>query len=86
MIARLQEKYLVAMPTKADIHIQNIAPGPPILIAMATPLIFPKPTVAAIAAESACLEDIWPGTLVSSYFPLTTLMACPKCLKGKNPE
>ncbi|GIS22568.1 MAG: hypothetical protein CM15mP123_04700 [Gammaproteobacteria bacterium] len=33
------------MPKKAVIHIQNNAAGPPIKIAIATPPIFPVPTV-----------------------------------------
>jgi hypothetical protein len=35
------------MPTRAVIHIQNTAPGPPRKIAVATPAIFPVPIVAA---------------------------------------
>ena len=35
------------------IHIQNIAPGPPIEIATATPAIFPIPTVAERAVVKA---------------------------------
>ena len=37
----------------AVIHIQTNTPGPPICIAIATPEIFPRPTVAARTAESA---------------------------------
>ena len=44
---------LSAMPTKPTIHIQNTAPGPPIAMAIATPAILPRPTVAESAAESA---------------------------------
>jgi hypothetical protein len=35
------------MPTRAVIHIQNTAPGPPRKIAVATPAIFPVQIVAA---------------------------------------
>ena len=45
--------YLVAMPTRAVIHIQNKAPGPPTAIAVATPAILPVPTVADSAVISA---------------------------------
>ena len=50
--------YLVIMPKKADIHIQNTAPGPPETIAVATPTILPVPVVAASAVASA-----WKGEM-----------------------
>ena len=52
---RLSEhvKNFVAIPTIAVIHIQKRAPGPPIVIATATPAMLPKPTVAAIAVDNA---------------------------------
>ena len=43
---------MVAIPKKADIHIQKIAPGPPETIAVAAPAILPVPTCAAIAVAS----------------------------------
>ena len=46
-------KNLVHIPMRALIHIQNIAPGPPIEIATATPAIFPIPTVAESAVVKA---------------------------------
>ena len=44
---------LEAIPNKPAIIIQNVAPGPPIEIATATPAILPKPTVAESAAVNA---------------------------------
>jgi len=44
---------MVAIPRNAAIHIQKIAPGPPIANAVAAPAIFPVPTCAAIAVASA---------------------------------
>ena len=41
----------VIMPKKADTHIQNTAPGPPMVRAVATPAILPVPTVAASAVH-----------------------------------
>ena len=41
------------MPTTELTHIQNRAPGPPILIATATPLMLPIPTVPARALDRA---------------------------------
>ena len=44
------------MPTKAIIHIQNSAPGPPMAIAVATPAILPVP----IVAESDVIKALKP--------------------------
>ena len=41
------------MPTIAAIHIQKIAPGPPIVMAYATPAMLPVPIVADRAVQSA---------------------------------
>ena len=40
------------MPKKAASHIQKMAPGPPMAIAVATPARFPVPTCAAMAVAS----------------------------------
>ena len=40
---------MVAMPKKAAIHIQKMAPGPPMAMAVAAPARFPVPTCAAMA-------------------------------------
>ena len=48
-----QVKNLVAIPTKAQTHIQKIAPGPPVWIATATPAMFAIPIVPARALLSA---------------------------------
>ena len=40
------------MPIRADTHIQNRAPGPPAVSAVATPAILPVPTVAASAVQT----------------------------------
>lgn len=44
------------MPRNALIHIQKTAPAPPMLIAPATPAIFPVPTVAERAVQAALNE------------------------------
>lgn len=54
-------EYLVAIPTVATIHIQKIAPGPPMRMAVATPPMLPLPTVAASAVESAWKDEIVPS-------------------------
>ena len=43
----------VAMPNSAASHIQNIAPGPPATMAVATPTMLPVPMVADRAVHSA---------------------------------
>ena len=50
---RTASEYLVAMPTRPVIHIQKSAPGPPAAMAVATPAMFPVPTVAARAVIRA---------------------------------
>ena len=45
--------HILVIPKKPIMTIQNAAPGPPFDIAMATPAMLPKPTVAESAAVSA---------------------------------
>ena len=68
-------KNLVAIPRIELTHIQKIAPGPPMERAIATPAMFPIPTVAAMALASASKELICPSALSSS--DLRDLMARP---------
>ena len=49
------------MPTRAMIHIQNTAPGPPTAMAAATPAMLPLPTVPASTVERA-----WKGRSIPS--------------------
>ncbi|MOA33544.1 hypothetical protein D3C78_1548460 [compost metagenome] len=44
-------------PRKATIHIQNTAPGPPKVIAVATPAMLPVPTRPASVIASAWNDD-----------------------------
>ena len=48
---------MVAIPKKAMIHIQKIAPGPPTRIAPHAPTMLPVPTCAAIAVARAWNEE-----------------------------
>ena len=50
------------MPTSAEIHIQKMAPGPPAVIAVATPTMLPVPMVPASAVASAWNWEIAPGS------------------------
>ena len=47
---------MVAMPKKAENHIQKMAPGPPEYRAVAQPAMLPVPTWAAMAVVSAWKE------------------------------
>lgn len=51
--ARAISQYLMPMPTAMDTHIHKSAPGPPMVRAMATPAMFPVPTVPASAVQTA---------------------------------
>ena len=64
--ARQPSAYLVAMPKKAASHIHRMAPGPPALMAVATPTMFPVPTVAARAVHRALKESMSPSPLFSA--------------------
>ena len=51
--ARIFSPHPVIIPSRADIHIQNTAPGPPYTMAAATPAMDPVPMVAARAVDRA---------------------------------
>ena len=53
--------YFVAIPTSPTTHIQKMAPGPPIVMAVATPAIFPFPIVADNAVISVLKLEISPS-------------------------
>ena len=48
----------VAMPSSATTHIQNTAPGPPMVMAMATPIMLPVPTREAMPTAKAWKDDM----------------------------
>ena len=56
--ARTASVKMVAMPKNAAIHIQKIAPGPPMVTAVAAPAMLPVPTCAATAVASDWNEDM----------------------------
>ena len=51
--ANVASANLMIIPRRPQIHIQKMAPGPPMAIAPATPAKFPVPTVAASAVHKA---------------------------------
>ena len=57
MPSTFSEKFVI-MPKNAATHIQNTAPGPPMMMAVVTPTMLPVPTVAARAVETA-----WNGVI-----------------------
>ena len=48
------------MPSRADSHIQNTAPGPPIAMAPETPAMLPVPMEAARAVHMALKGEMEP--------------------------
>ena len=69
MQASVQVKNLVHMPSRPATHIQNMAPGPPMLMAIATPAILPMPIVPDNADDNAWKCGISPGSLGSLNLP-----------------
>ena len=68
--ARVHSVNLVAMPKKAVTHIQKRAPGPPRVMAVATPAMLPVPMVADRAVDNAWKCDTSPLSSRRSIFPL----------------
>src|SRR5690606_27563077 len=75
-IACVTSVILSAMPITPTTHIQKSAPGPPSEIAIATPAMLPRPTVAESAVDSAWKWLIAPGSDLSSNLPRTTETPC----------
>ena len=65
LIAKSPSPYFVAMPNTPVIQHQNTAPGPPKETAVATPIMFPVPIVAASDVANA------PNWLTSPFDPLS---------------
>ena len=65
------------MPRMPARIIQNVAPGPPIEMAMATPATLPMPTVPERAVLSAWKWVRSPGASARVYRPRTTFSARP---------
>ena len=64
----------------AVIHIQNIAAGPPVHIARATPPMLPVPTAPDIAVVRASKAVVSPSSSVFLFFPETNFQALLKNL------
>lgn len=77
IIDKAPSKNLVDIPTIALTHIQNIAPGPPIDRAIATPAMLPMPTVDEISLINAWNELICPSPLFPLCVYRNVFMACP---------
>ena len=71
---------MVAMPKKAIIHIQKMAPGPPVRMAPEAPTMLPVPTWAAMAVARAWKELMPPSCRppARERFPNTFPMPSPK--------
>ena len=70
------------MPKKAETHIQNSAPGPPMEIAPVTPRMLPGPTRMAVESKKAVSEEIplrvW-LRCISTFTAKIKLCTCTKC-------
>ena len=54
---------LVAIPMTAKTHIQNMAPGPPTIMAMIGPVMFPTPIREPMLMQKTWNEDSLPSFL-----------------------
>ena len=73
----------VESPAKAASTIQRSAPGPPSIMAVATPTIFPVPIVAASSVVSEDSGEI-PPSFASLSPPITHRRAYPRFRSGRN--
>ena len=74
------------IPRKPTKIIQKVAPGPPVPIAIATPAIFPNPTVADKAVVNAWKGVTSPNSCLHLNFPLTNFIAMKKKTNINKPE
>jgi hypothetical protein len=74
--ARVQLENFAVMPNTATTIIHSTAPGPPVMMATATPAMLPRPTVADSALVRARKWLISPSSSGLSKCPRTTSMAC----------
>ena len=63
---------LVAIPMTANTHIQNMAPGPPTMMAMIGPVMLPTPIRDPMLMQKTWKEDSLPS-LRSDLFKKVTL-------------
>ena len=87
-MARAISAYLVHMPKKAEIHIQNTAPGPPTKIAPVTPAMLPVPTVPASAVETAWKGERflpWSVSFFLNRLPMVFFMMKPNLRTCRKP-
>jgi len=75
--ASVHSKKLVDMPIRPMTHIQKTAPGPPSVMATATPAMLPAPTRPATLRASAWNELTCPGWWWNAC--LRTRNISPKC-------
>ena len=87
LTASVTSQNFVVIPKIAEKSIQTNAPGPPRCRAVATPAIFPVPTVAARAVAIAAKDEILPSSeLFSLILPRTSLIISPKYLTCGKPR
>ena len=62
--------------------IHSAAPGPPMVIATATPAMLPSPTVPESSVARAWNDDTSPGSVLRVNLPRMTLRECPSPVIG----
>jgi len=67
------------MPTSATTHIQKIAPGPPMIRAVATPTMLPTPT-----REARDVENAWKPEIPSFVWCRVCFSVAAMCPKRRN--
>ena len=81
--AKVFSTKLVISPTKAEIHIQNTAPGPPKKMAVATPAMEPVPMVEARAVARAW---IWVREPLAAFFFCPNRLPTEPLIQVPNPK
>ena len=79
LMARSPSEYFVAMPNTPVSQHHSTAPGPPSDTAVATPMMFPVPMVAAraVAREPNCdTSPVAPGSRVTDSFMAVKIFRC----------
>lgn len=64
--ARVDSTNAIDAPSRASTHIQNTDPGPPMVIAVATPARLPVPMRAANDTANAWNDEMWRAPLAVS--------------------
>ncbi len=79
---RVASAIFIDMASRPKMMIHSAAPGPPIVIATATPAMLPRPTVPESSVASAWNDETSPGSVLRVNLPRMTLRECPSPVIG----